>query len=211
MQHREMCLNCRKARKTCYCHKLEPFYSVPLVILIHPKEARKRINTGRMAHLSLTNSYLLEGTDFCHSPILKKLRKAYQDRTYVLFPGPDAIPPSRIKYSPLNPENEPLFIIIDGTWSQAKKMLKANPWLDKLPQISLRPAQGSTYTIRKQPRAECLSTIESIHQLLAELDPNLPGLGGLLPTFHEMVSLQLAYEKGLVYRSLKNYENISFQ
>ena len=61
-------------------------------------------------------------------------------------------------------------VIIDGTWSQAKALWWRNPWLLKLKRAILQPTHPSLYgRLRKEPRHECLSTIECIADTLTHL------------------------------------------
>ncbi len=54
-------------------------------------------------------------------------------------------------------------VVLDGTWSQAKALWWRNAWLLKLKRLMLAPPAPSLYReLRKEPRRECLSTIESI-------------------------------------------------
>src|SRR5690606_15959193 len=62
------------------------------------------------------------------------------------------------------------------TWSQAKALWWRNPWFLKLKRAILIPRSKSLYgELRREPRGECLSTIESIAQSLTHLgeDPSL--------------------------------------
>nr|MBA2817276.1 DTW domain-containing protein YfiP [Candidatus Pantoea persica] len=43
----------------------------------------------------------------------------------------------------------PLFIMLDGTWTEARKMFRKNPWLDALPVMSLNVTAPSRYTLRE--------------------------------------------------------------
>ena len=53
-------------------------------------------------------------------------------------------------------------ILLDGTWSQAKTLWWRNAWLLKCRRAALLPKQPSLYgNMRKEPKKECLSTIES--------------------------------------------------
>lgn len=53
-------------------------------------------------------------------------------------------------------------ILLDGTWSQAKTLWWRNAWLLKCRRAALLPKQPSLYgNMRKEPRRECLSTLES--------------------------------------------------
>src|SRR5262249_30903931 len=61
-------------------------------------------------------------------------------------------------------------IVLDGSWSQAKALWWRNPWLLKLRRIALNPARPSLYReLRREPRRECLSTIEAIAETLDAL------------------------------------------
>ena len=74
MKSRTVCGRCRKAAITCYCEAIQSFRSTPqFVILLHPRESRKAINTGRMAFLHLQNALLLVGTDFSEDQRLHQL------------------------------------------------------------------------------------------------------------------------------------------
>jgi len=61
-------------------------------------------------------------------------------------------------------------VVLDGTWAQAKTMWWRNAWLLKLKRLKLTPRRPSLYgRLRKEPRRECLSTIESIAEALEAL------------------------------------------
>jgi len=79
------------------------------------------------------------------------------------------------KGSPREPrEDEPPIgglILLDGTWAQAKTMWWRNAWLLKTRRIHLIPKQRSLYgNIRKEPRPECVSTLEAAAETLGFLD-----------------------------------------
>jgi DTW domain-containing protein YfiP len=40
-------------------------------------------------------------------------------------------------------DKRPLFILLDGTWAEARKMFGRSPYLDGLPVLSLQPNQIS--------------------------------------------------------------------
>jgi hypothetical protein len=63
-----------------------------------------------------------------------------------------------------------LVVILDATWSCARKMLRLSPSLQELDRVMLTPASESRYVIKHQPQAGCLSTLESVHEQLAVLD-----------------------------------------
>lgn len=82
-------------------------------------------------------------------------------------------------------------IVLDGTWSKAKRIYFENPWLQSLPHYKLSLSSPSLYEgVRKQPKPGCLSTLESIVYALKVLEPDTEGLDGLLEVFDSMVEDQ---------------------
>jgi DTW domain-containing protein YfiP len=62
-------------------------------------------------------------------------------------------------------------VALDGTWSQAKTLWWRNAWLLKLPRIVLRPTHPPLYDkIRKEPRKGCLSTLETVGEVISILE-----------------------------------------
>jgi hypothetical protein len=62
-------------------------------------------------------------------------------------------------------------VVLDGTWSQAKTLWWRNAWLLKLKRLVLRPARRSLYDrIRKEPRQGCLSTVETVGEVVGVLE-----------------------------------------
>jgi Uncharacterized conserved protein len=54
----------------------------------------------------------------------------------------------------------PLFILLDGTWSEAKKMFRKSPYLDTIPLLSLISGALSRYELRQAANPEQLCTAE---------------------------------------------------
>lgn len=61
--------------------------------------------------------------------------------------------------------------VVDGTWATAKKTVNQSLNLQVLPRICFTPPGPSAFRVRKQPRAECYSTIEAIHHTIELLAP----------------------------------------
>lgn len=61
-------------------------------------------------------------------------------------------------------------ILLDGTWSQAKTLWWRNAWLLKTQRAYLVPKQKSLYkSLRKEPRPECVSSLEALAEALTFL------------------------------------------
>ncbi|KAL3700798.1 hypothetical protein R1sor_018820 [Riccia sorocarpa] len=83
-------------------------------------------------------------------------------------------------------------IVLDGTWSKAKRLFYVNPWLHNLPHHRLPPSKGSSRygIIRKEPKPGCMSTIESTVMGLEIMEPETEGLDKLLDVFDYMMEDQ---------------------
>lgn len=184
--HREQCLRCLRPRRACWCPHLRPVESVTRAcILQHVRERKTAIGTARMAHLSLPNSELHLGISFQEHARVRAL--AAEPGTALLFPGPGAISPAALAGRPPR-----TVIVLDGTWHQARKVLKENPFLLALPRIGLAPVRPSNYRIRAEPSAECVSTIEALALLLGALEGKPERFTPILEAFDRMVDLQIA-------------------
>src|SRR5690242_398081 len=120
------CLRCRRSRRACWCPHLRPVESATRAcILQHPRERNTAIGTARMAHLSLPNSELHLGVSFEDHPRVRAL--CAEEGTALLFPGDGATDPATLRgRAPRT------VVVVDGTWSQARKLLKQNPFLKAL-------------------------------------------------------------------------------
>lgn len=183
---REVCLRCRRPREVCWCEHLVPRPTRARVVLLqHPREAKVPVGTARMAHLSLPNSELHTGVVFEQLPRLAEL--AARPGTFLLFPGETARDPAQ-----LAPGELEHLVVIDGTWPQARKVLKQNPTLQRLPRLGLVPRRPGNYRIRKEPTADSLATIEAVVELLGVLERDPDRFDEMLRAFEWMVDQQLA-------------------
>lgn len=79
-------------------------------------------------------------------------------------------------------------IALDGTWSQAKALWWRNPWLLKCRRLVLNPPFASHYgKLRREPRRESLSTLESAGFALASLEGRPEILERLLQAFDTLL------------------------
>ena len=58
------------------------------------------------------------------------------------------------------PAKRPLFILLDATWPEARKMFRKSPYLDRFPVLSLQPEQISRYQLRRSRRDDHFCTAE---------------------------------------------------
>ncbi len=187
-ERRAYCPRCGKALVVCYCaHLHEMVTRTRIILLQHPREQRMKVGTARMAHLSLPNSVLRIGLDFAADAVVQA-ELADGGPAYVLFPTPEARDIRELRGVP-----SAKLIVIDGTWRQARALLKLNPWLQRLPAVAFTPTHPSEYQIRKQPAAHCVSTIEALGEALRLIEPESLPVDWLLEPFRAMVAQQQRY------------------
>lgn len=132
---------------------------------------KEKVGTGRFSHLILENSQIFVDINFDeNAPFLKSLNDPEYD-SYVLYPGEEVINLSEPVSHPTFLNHRPKqFIVIDGTWPCAKKMMKLSTCLHDVPRVSFSSNRTSAFKVKHQPLPECLSTVESIHQVILELN-----------------------------------------
>jgi DTW domain-containing protein YfiP len=98
-------------------------------------------------------------------PALLALLADPQWQPYVVFPG-EFVEPERVVHAvPDMPAGQrPLFILLDATWPEARKMFRKSPYLNRLPVLSLNPDQVSGYQLRRSRRGDhfCTSEVASL-------------------------------------------------
>jgi DTW domain-containing protein YfiP len=160
-----------------------------VLLLQHPRERHVPIGTARLAHLCLPGSELRVGVDFdddrqVHAAL------AGAGEAYLLFPGPRAIDLAEAR-----PAGPITLVVLDGTWWQARKLLKRNARLAALPQIRFTPPAPSNYRIRREPADHCVATVEALAQVLGALEGDPARFAALLRPFDAMIETQLHYAR----------------
>ncbi|MBI3544895.1 MAG: DTW domain-containing protein [Deltaproteobacteria bacterium] len=192
MGFREFCLECRRARRVCQCADIRKLATDQVfAILTHPVERRMKTGTGRLAHLCISNSVLIEGAGFKDDPRVNALIEDPRYFPTVLYPGRASI---EIQELAVPQDRRLLMFVVDTKWSLAKSVLNRSPNLKALPQIRFTPTRPSGFHIRRQPRANCLSTIEAIHFVLERLAPGTAEHSHLIEAFDKMVRRQMDFE-----------------
>lgn len=191
-----LCLNCRRRLRTCVCQYLRPFKTDSrFIILMHPMEFKKeKVGTGRFSHLILENSEILVDVGFDENPRFQEILNDPDYQTYVLYPGDETIDLSGESVDLGTKKSQ--FIVIDGTWPCAKKMMKLTTSLHHVPRVSFKTDRQSEFKVKHQPMPGCLSTVESIHQVLLDLNRlKIEKTEGkeenLMDVFRETVKLQV--------------------
>lgn len=192
------CRHCLQPEFSCFCGWIREFDpGIDFVILIHPIEIkRRRITTGRMAHMCLRGSQLIMGQVYTSDLRVNSILNDPSRSCYLLYPGKKSanlsLMPQEARSELRRGGKRVTIFVVDGTWATAKKTVNQSLNLQSLPRICFTPPGPSTFRVRKQPRPECYSTIEAIHHTIELFGP-APGRphDGLLDAFGRMVERQI--------------------
>ncbi len=183
-----MCARCRRPTSVCYCVALPRIDTATrVVILQHPRERDMPIGTARMASLCLPEAELHVGVRWSDSGPLARALHDPARPAILLYPGPGA---RDILRDP--PRGPVTLVVVDGTWSQAKTVVRDNAVLQALPRYAFAAPEPSQYRIRREPRAEYVSTIEALMHVLGILEADPARFRSLLDPLRAMVDAQLA-------------------
>jgi len=188
---RPTCRRCHRPEAACYCAWITPLETTTrVVILQHPKERGMPIGTAHMAHLCLPNSVVHVGMQWDGSPALHEACNDAAKPPILLYPGEGA---RDILASP--PPGPVTLIVVDGTWSQARNVVRDNPELAALPRYQFRAPAPSTYRIRREPDDAYVSTLEALMHVLGALEGNPARFRTMLDPMRAMVETQVAAEE----------------
>ena len=144
------------------------------------------IGTARMASLCLPQAELHVGVHWTGEQLAGALGDPARP-PILLYPGPGA---RDILRDP--PRGPVTLVVVDGTWSQARTVVRDNPVLQALPRYAFATPEPSHYRIRREPRAEYVSTIEALMHVLGVLEGDPARFRRLLDPLRAMVDAQLA-------------------
>jgi Uncharacterized conserved protein len=135
-------------------------------ILSTEREFYRPSNTARLLKLvnpDSTEIILWERTNIPEK-LLENINSGIYE-VFLLFPVEDEEGAVRkVEYN--NSGKPPAFIIIDGTWKEARKILRKSDYLKSIPIISLEPSFKSKYDLRRGASKENLCTIEAAIEVL---------------------------------------------
>lgn len=198
----ERCYECFRPKKNCLCEYKDSVDSgIKFVILMHPKEFRKqRTGTGHIAKMILKDAELLVGLDFSRNARLGELLSDPRYFPVLLYPGESAWTAETPALKEAKGARTVLALLVDATWFCARKVLEHSPFLLDLPRVSFYGGYKGEYVFKREPRPECLATIEACHYLVKEFQAH--GMANpsaraepLMEAFHRLVREQLQAQR----------------
>jgi DTW domain-containing protein YfiP len=154
------CHRCWLLLEVCLCELVVPVPTdVRFTIIRHVRERTKTTNTARIAAMALPSCELIDyggrGNVFDETPHLG-------EGSWLLFPSDSnrAPPPGEVRN----------VIVLDGTWAQARGMLKRLPRICALPRLGVRPLDVDAERLRRPPFPGGMSTLEAMAEAVALLE-----------------------------------------
>ena len=169
----ERCPGCRLMPSHCLCavHPRVATHAA-VCLLMADIEPLKPSNTGWLIADVVPDTFAFGWARTEVDPALLALLADPQWQPYVVFPG-EFVAPERVVHALPQPQPQPrggdavesapqrpLFILLDATWPEARKMFRKSPYLERFPVLSLQPEQISRYRLRRSRRGDHFCTAE---------------------------------------------------
>lgn len=167
-KHKQQCINCGLIEGDCLCQcdvKIDSKSEIWL--LTHENELERTTNTGRLLEV-LPNTRVFKWHRTERPQDLINLIESKVYTIYIVF-SDDRIEEKNRAVS-FKKADRTVFIILDGTWKEARKMLRKSPYLDGLPILPLTNIKESKYDLRRNKDLDHICTVEVGIALLDLID-----------------------------------------
>lgn len=150
------CEVCRVAKENCICD-ISPLNLIKntssietstakgagFLLLMYDTEILKPSNTGKLVADLIPDTYAFLWSRTEVNPDVLALLNDEQWQPYVVFPAQYAQEGREVIQNKVNcPQGKrPLFILLDGSWREAKKMFRKSPYLNNFPMVSFDPTK----------------------------------------------------------------------
>jgi DTW domain-containing protein YfiP len=131
-----------------------------MCLLMYDTEPLKPTNTGWLIADVIKDTEAFGWSRVDVDAHLLALLSDPQWQPYIVFPGEFVAPERVVTEVQVEEGRRPLFILLDATWNEARKMFRKSPYLDRLPVLSLAPEQMSRYRLRRSKRDDHFCTAE---------------------------------------------------
>ncbi|MGJ8691121.1 MAG: tRNA-uridine aminocarboxypropyltransferase [Thalassotalea sp.] len=169
------CQQCLVAQENCICQfEQTSSSSVGFVLLMNDGEVLKPSNTGKLIANVIPNTYafIWQRTEVDKDFLALLNNPKWQPM--VIFPKEYAEPEQTIFEDdiPLTEGKKPLFIMLDGSWREARRMYRKSSYLHHLPMVSFASdfdfgdEMKSRYQLREAAKTGHLATAEVAARVL---------------------------------------------
>lgn len=166
------CNQCGFPEKICIC-RIQPKLASrnKFVIIMHSEEIGRPTNTGRLIKNAFPNN--TEVFYWHRTTVSHKLKKTLKNNDYhkiLVFPpdkeeyGHRAVSRDMVKKA--SKDKSIMFIILDGTWKEARKILRKSPYLEDIQMLDLDIDFKTEYYLRRNKDLGHICTAEVAIELL---------------------------------------------
>ncbi|MGH1462770.1 MAG: tRNA-uridine aminocarboxypropyltransferase [Neptuniibacter sp.] len=160
------CPVCLLASRVCICsYKLSYKASARFLLLMHHNEGFKPTNTGRLIEDSIAGTEKFKWSRTEPDEAFLQAIVCPQVDPYIVFPSGQGYEDRMVQFERQSGK-EPVFIILDGTWRQARRMFRLSRYLDQIPVIEPDVQVTSQYKLRKASVDGQLCTAEVAAEML---------------------------------------------
>lgn len=168
------CEGCNLPVLNCLCpFRVSAVSEARVWLLTHSMEHHKPTNTGRLIGDVLPDTEVFTWYRTLPDERLLSLLEDERFAPFVIFPddqpdyadrvvGIDAVETARTH------AKVPVFLLLDGTWRQARRIFRKSPYLDRLPVLPLSTDRLTRYRLRKPASSAHLCTAEVAAELLRQ-------------------------------------------
>lgn len=197
------CPGCQLPELNCLCpYAVRAESEARVWLLTHPMEHHKPTNTGRLIRDVLPDTELFTWYRTAPDERLLALLEDPRYAPFVIFPddqpdyaervvGIDAVVEAKAA------GRTPVYVLLDGTWRQARRIFRKSPYLDRLPVLPLHSERLTRYRLRKPASAAHLCTAEVAAELLRQGgdEPAAQALDDYFDAFNASYSASRRFEK----------------
>ncbi len=175
------CQRCLISAEHCICeHRKASNSAVGFALIMSDGEVLKPSNTGRLIADIVPSTFAFLWKRNEPDEKLLALLADEQWQPVIVFPREYALPeqPEFESTTQVASTKKPLFIIIDASWREARRMFRKSPYLHGLPMLSFEAnnpendAVQSRYLLREASKNSHLATAEVAAKTLRFIDEN---------------------------------------
>ncbi|WP_394211281.1 tRNA-uridine aminocarboxypropyltransferase [Enterovibrio calviensis] len=162
------CIHCMVVERLCICEERQTLTTnAGFLLVMYDDEVLKPSNTGRLIADTVEDTYAYIWSRKTPNEEMVALVNDPIWQPFVVFPAQYASEDRIVSQPVIKAGKRPLFIMIDGTWQEAKKIFRKSPWLDEVPVLSIKVDTQSRYQMREANGEGQLATAEVAAQVLA--------------------------------------------
>ncbi len=133
---------------------------------MHYRELVTTTNTARIAHFMLKNSSV-HYRGLIKNPLVENQILQSGFTPLYLYPSEESVPLTQELVQSLGKVQ---LIVPDGSWRQAKRVARREPFLKNVQHVKLSDASSGIFYLRRKIKEEGVSTIEAIARALGVIE-----------------------------------------